>query len=243
MIPNASSQNRYRTRPARAHACSRRRFHCNDLLSRDRGGGLCSPHSSRTARLTKARPAQAVTSHQSPSHQSPSHPISANLRATNLQGDEPPTNLQVMAGVKAGTGSDEGARRWRRARATRRRSRGRGGGDGPPTGCAMTASAAQCPGSWSRQGGAGRTGSQAQWGELAATRRSGSNRVTGTVGSRAASRASEVETRRWRAGGCGSGGWRGYRGGRDDQATAQPRRAGGHQRDHAGTRGDGGGTA
>ena len=32
-------------------------------------------------------------------------------------------------------------------------------------GCSMTASAVQCPGSWSRKGGAIQTRSQVQWGE------------------------------------------------------------------------------
>ena len=35
----------------------------------------------------------------------------------------------------------------------------------------------------------------------------------------------------------GNGGWRGYRGGRDDQATAKLRQAVGHQRDNASARG------
>ena len=45
--------------PARAHACSRHRFHCIDLLSLELRGRL--PLSSRTVGLIKARPAQAVT--------------------------------------------------------------------------------------------------------------------------------------------------------------------------------------
>ena len=42
-------------------ASSRHRFDCIDLLFLEFGGGLFLPHSSRTARLTKVRPAQAVT--------------------------------------------------------------------------------------------------------------------------------------------------------------------------------------
>ena len=57
-------QNRWRYQaPSRAHACSRHRFHCIYLLSLARWGRsrLYLPLSSRTARLTKERPAQAVT--------------------------------------------------------------------------------------------------------------------------------------------------------------------------------------
>ena len=50
--------------PARTQVYSRHGFHRIDLLSQDLGGGLHSPLSSRTARLTKVRPAQAVTSHR-----------------------------------------------------------------------------------------------------------------------------------------------------------------------------------
>ena len=60
-------QNRWRYRtPARAHTCSRHRFRSIDLLSLElrEPGGIHLLLSSRTARLIKARPTQAVTSHQ-----------------------------------------------------------------------------------------------------------------------------------------------------------------------------------
>ena len=53
-------QNRW-PKPARAHACSRHRFHCIDLFVLEFRSSLYLPLSSRTGRLNKAGPAQAVT--------------------------------------------------------------------------------------------------------------------------------------------------------------------------------------
>ena len=71
--------------------------------------------------------------------------------------------------------------------------------------------------------------------EQVAKRRSESNRVTGTVGSRVASRlivGGRDETLEG-----GNGGWSGDRGARDDHATAKLHQAVGHQRDDAGSSG------
>ena len=86
-------------------------------------------------------------------------------------------------------------------------------------GCAMTASAAQCPGSRSQKGRARLSESKSgeQGGQL-------------IVGGR-------DETLEG-----GNSGWRGHRGGRDDQATAKLCQALGHQRDHAVSKGRGRGS-
>ena len=76
--------------------------------------------------------------------------------------------------------------------------------------------------------------------KLVAKRRSESNRVTATVGCTHPVQGGQLSagSRDVPSEG-GNGGWRGYRGGRDDQATAKLSQAIGHQRDNAGSRGQG----
>ena len=152
---------------------SRHRFNCIDFLSFDLGGGLCLPlsSSSRTARLTKARPAKAVTSHPPISKWSRratrntagaagSAVTVAGVAVTGVlgNGEHAPPGGSAEAGVLAtgrgwamtasaphpGAQPRPGRRRWGYSKAA----------------SAELSCPGPTPGRWLRKGGASRTGSQ-----------------------------------------------------------------------------------
>ena len=161
------------------------------VVSRSRGRVIYLPLSSQAG---PARPAQAVTSHR------PLSKVVAGVKASN-------ENHGQSGRLSRGRGGGDGSTRRRLARATRRPSRGRGGGDGDARWQRTRATRRLSRGQGGDDGGDGKCSAMSR--EQVARRRSESNRVTGTVGSRVASWSSGVgdagrrewrlERRSWRA--------------------------------------------